>query len=85
MGETQVAKRAQEVEVDTNLEIETRLVAGIKTLLDTISITLWVKRESNQESLSGQEASTTLLPIFRIRKGWVLSIRTLLVLKEPWV
>ena len=38
--ETQEAGRALEVEVDTNLEIETRLVAGIKTLLDIISITL---------------------------------------------
>ena len=40
VGETQEARRALEVEVDTNLEIETKLVVGIKTLLDTISITL---------------------------------------------
>ena len=47
MGETQEARRAQEVEVDTDLEIETRLIAGIRTLLDIISITLWTRRESN--------------------------------------
>ena len=47
VGETQTARRALEVEVDTNLEIETKLVAGIKTLLDIIFITLWIKRESN--------------------------------------
>ena len=47
VGETQTARRASEVEVDTNLEIETRLVVGIKTLLDIISITLWTRRESN--------------------------------------
>ena len=40
VGETQEAKRVQEVEADTNLEIKTRLVAGIKTPLDIISITL---------------------------------------------
>ena len=45
--ETQEARRALEVKVDTNLEIETKLIVGIKTLLDTISITLWTKRESN--------------------------------------
>ena len=38
--ETQEARRALEVEADTNLEIETRLVAESKTLLDIISITL---------------------------------------------
>ena len=47
MGETQEAKRALEVEVDTNSEIETRLVAGMKTLLDIISITLQTRRENN--------------------------------------
>ena len=47
VGETQEARRALEVEADTNLEIETRLIVGIKTLLDTISITLWTRRESN--------------------------------------
>ena len=47
VGETQEARRALEVEVDTNLEIETRLVAGIKTPLDIISITSRTKRESN--------------------------------------
>ena len=40
VGETRETKGAQEVEVETNLEIEARLVAGIKTLLDIISITL---------------------------------------------
>ena len=45
--ETQAARRALEVEADTNSETETRLVAGIKTLLDIISITLQTKRESN--------------------------------------
>ena len=64
--ETQEARRVLEVEADTNLEIETRLVAGIKTLLDTISITSRIRRESNQESLSGQKTSTTLLPIIRV-------------------
>ena len=47
VGETQKFKRTPEVEVDTNLEIETRLVAGIKTLLDIIFITLQTRRESN--------------------------------------
>ena len=47
VGETQEAKRTLEVEVNTNLEIETKLVVGIKTLLDIISITLWIRRESN--------------------------------------
>ena len=47
VGETQEARRALEVEADTNLEIETGLVMGIKTLLDIIFITLWTKRESN--------------------------------------
>ena len=46
MGETQEARRALEVEADTNLGIETRLVAGIKTLLDIISITLRTRREN---------------------------------------
>ena len=40
MGETREARRALEVEIDINLEIETGLVAGIKTLLDIMSITL---------------------------------------------
>ena len=47
MGETQEARRALEVEADTNSEIETRLVAGIKTPLDTMSIALQTRRESN--------------------------------------
>ena len=47
MGETQEAKRALEVEADTNLEIETKLIAEIKTLLNIISITSQIKRESN--------------------------------------
>ena len=47
MGETQGAKRAQEVEADTDLETETGLVAEIETPLDTISITSWTGRESN--------------------------------------
>ena len=47
VGETQEARRALEVEADTNLETETGLAAGIKTLLDTISIALWTGRESN--------------------------------------
>ena len=83
MGETQTARRALEVEVDTNLETETKLVAGIKTPLDIMSITLRIRRESNQEGLSEQEASATPPPVFRIRK-WTLGIRVLLV-KEPWV
>ena len=83
MGETQEAKRAPEEEADTDLEIETKLIVGIKTPLDTISITLRTGRESNQEGLSRQEASTILLPVFRTRKGWVLSVRTPPVLKEP--
>ena len=45
--ETRKARRALEIKADTNLKTETRLVAGIKTLLDTISITLRTKRESN--------------------------------------
>ena len=40
VGKTQEARRALEVEVDTDLEIKTRLIAGIKTPLDIISITL---------------------------------------------
>ena len=47
VGETQEARRALKVEVDTDLEIETGLVAGVKTLLDTMSITLRTKRENN--------------------------------------
>ena len=47
VGETQEARRVLEVEADTNLEIETKSVAGIKTLLDTISIASWTRRESN--------------------------------------
>ena len=47
VGETQAARRALEVEADTNSETETRLVAGIKTLLDIISIALRIRRESN--------------------------------------
>jgi hypothetical protein len=47
VGETQEARRALEVEADTNLETETGLVAGIETLLDIISIILWTRRESN--------------------------------------
>ena len=84
VGETQEARRALEVEANTNSEIETGLIAGIKTLLNTISITLQTRRESNQKDLSRQEASSTLLPIFR-KEGWVPSTRTPLVLKEPWV
>ena len=40
VGETQEARGTLEVEVDINLEIKTKLIAGIKTLLDIISITL---------------------------------------------
>ena len=47
VGETQEAKRAQEVEVDTDLETEARLVAGIKILLNIISITSRIRRENN--------------------------------------
>ena len=47
VGETQEAKGALEVEADTNLETETRSVAGIKTLLDIIFITSQTRRESN--------------------------------------
>ena len=47
VGETQEARRALEVEADTNLETETRLVAGIKTPLDIISITLQTRSENN--------------------------------------
>ena len=45
--ETQEARRALEVEADTDLKTETRLVMGIKTLLDIISITSRTRRESN--------------------------------------
>ena len=48
IGETKKARGALEViEVDTNLETKTKLVAGIKTPLDIISITSRIKRESN--------------------------------------
>ena len=48
VGETQGAREALEViKADINLEIETKLVVGIKTLLNIISITLRIKRESN--------------------------------------
>ena len=40
VGETQKFKGTQEVEINTDLKTETRLVTGIKTPLDTISITL---------------------------------------------
>ena len=52
VGETREDRRALEVEADTNSETETKSVAGIKTLLDTVSITLRTRRESNQEGLS---------------------------------
>ena len=38
------------LEVETKLEIETKLVMGIKTPLDIMSITLQYRREDNQES-----------------------------------
>ena len=47
VGETQEARRALEVEADTDLETETGLVAGVKTLLDTISIASRTRREDN--------------------------------------
>ena len=50
-----------------------------------MSIASRTGRESNQESSSGQEASTTPPPVYRTRKGWVPSVRTPPVLKEPWV
>ena len=37
-------------EVKTELKIETKLVIGIKTPLDMISITLQYRREDNQKS-----------------------------------
>ena len=45
---TQKAKRAlKAIEAETKLEIEIKLVMGIKTPLNTIFITLQIKRESN--------------------------------------
>ena len=53
VGETQEARRALEViEADIDLGTETRLVAGIKTLLDIISIILRIRRKRDQEGLS---------------------------------
>ena len=40
------------LEVETESEIETESVMGIKTLLDIISITLQYRREDNQKSQS---------------------------------
>ena len=40
VGGTEEAGRALEIEADTNSEIETKLIAEIKTLLDIISIIL---------------------------------------------
>ena len=61
---TQKARRALEViEAETKLKIEIKLVTGIKTLLNTISITLQIKRENNKEGLSKQSTNTTLPPV----------------------
>ena len=38
------------LEVETESEIETKLVTGIETLLDIISITSQYRRENNQKS-----------------------------------
>ena len=40
------------LEVKTKLEAETKLAVGIKTPLDTITITLQYRREDDQESQS---------------------------------
>jgi len=46
-------------EAETETVTEFKSVMGIKTLLNTISIVLQNGRESNQEGLSKQMASTT--------------------------
>ena len=38
------------LEVETELETETKLVTGVKTPLDILSITLQYRRENDQES-----------------------------------
>ena len=48
------------LEAKTETDIKTRLVIGIKTPLDIMSIALQNKRERNQEGLSKQSASITL-------------------------
>ena len=47
-------------EVETESDIETKLVIGIETLLNTITITLQYGREDDQESYNKQDTSTTL-------------------------
>ena len=54
------------LEAETNLEIKAKLVMGIKTLLDIMSIALQYKREKDQKSLSKQKAST--IPLFILNR-----------------
>jgi len=58
------------LKTETETTTELRSVMGIKTPLNTISITLQDRRERNQESLSKQEASTTPL-LVKGKKLWV--------------
>jgi len=49
------------LKVETETATEPRLVVGIETPLDTMSIALQNRRESNQEGLSKYKASITPL------------------------
>ena len=51
-------KLLKDIEIETKIVID-NLVTGIKTLLDTMSITLQDGRESDQKDLSGQKDSIT--------------------------
>ena len=57
------------LKVETKSETETESVIGIKTLLDTISITLQYRREKDQKSQSKQRASIILLIVLRETPG----------------
>ena len=60
LGDYKIIKKSKYI-LETEIEtvIKPRLVMGIKTLLDTISITLQNKRESNQKGSSKHIASAT--------------------------
>jgi len=57
-------------EAETETTTKPRLVMGIETPLDTISITLQNKRESNQEDSSKQTASVTPPLVKQLQSQW---------------
>jgi len=58
------------LEAETETATELRLVIGIETPLDTMSIALQNRRKSNQKGLSKQMASTTPPLIQKPQSQW---------------